>query len=177
MTTVLPLGTNAGMSTGEANMNDKEIHLDQTDKQIIRCLQDNGRESYKSIAARLGVSDGTVRLRTERLIKSGYLRIAAAVNPMFFEDGLTATIGVSLEGRANQEIMAAIARLNGVQSVANVSGRFDLLVEIHVPSRSALRRFLVDDLSAVGGIQNTETFLYLETINKWVCEHPEETPS
>jgi Lrp/AsnC family transcriptional regulator for asnA, asnC and gidA len=149
-------------------MDPKELALDQTDRQIIAALQENGRESYKSIAARLGVSDSTVRLRTERLIRSGYLRISASVNPMFFEDGLTATVGVSLEGRANVEIMRAIAALDGVQSVANVSGRFDLLVEIHVASRSELRRFLVDDLSAVGGIQNTETFLYLETIDKWV---------
>lgn len=149
-------------------MEPKELALDQTDRQIIAALQENGRESYKSIAARLGVSDSTVRLRTERLIKSGYLRISASVNPMFFEDGLTATVGVSLEGRANAQIMRAIAALDGVQSVANVSGRFDLLVEIHVASRNELRRFLVDDLSAVGGIQNTETFLYLETIDKWV---------
>ena len=149
-------------------MDPKELALDQTDRQIIAALQENGRESYKSIAARLGVSDSTVRLRTERLIRSGYLRISAAVNPMFFEDGLTATVGVSLKGRANAQIMRAIAALDGVQSVANVSGRFDLLVEIHVASRNELRRFLVDDLSAVGGIQNTETFLYLETIDKWV---------
>jgi len=156
-------------------MSEKEITLDQMDRQIIDALQDNGRESYTSIAQRLGVSDGTVRLRTERLLKSGYLRISASVNPMFFEGGLTATVGVSLEGRANAQIMRAIADLDGVQSVSNVSGRFDLLVEIHVSSRSDLRRFLVDDLSAIGGIQNTETFLYLETINKWVQQRPDGT--
>ncbi len=154
-------------------MSEKDLNLDQMDRQIIDALQRNGRESYKSIAQKLGVSDGTVRLRTERMIKSGYLRISASVNPMFFEDGLTATVGVSLEGRANEEIMRAIAALDGVQSVANVSGRFDLLVEIHVASRNDLRRFLVEDLSALGGIQNTETFLYLETIDKWVRQRPE----
>lgn len=156
-------------------MSEKDLNLDQMDRQIIYALQKNGRESYKSIAQKLGVSDGTVRLRTERMIRSGYLRISASVNPMFFEDGLTATVGVSLEGRANAEIMRAIAALDGVQSVANVSGRFDLLVEIHVSSRNDLRRFLVDDLSAVGGIQNTETFLYLETIDKWVRQRSEGT--
>ena len=141
--------------------------------QIIAALQVNGRESYKSIADRLGVSDGTVRLRTERLTKCGYLRITASVDPMYFEDGLTAVVAVSLEGRANEDIMRAIAALDGVQSVANVSGRFDLLVEIHMSSRNDLRRFLVDDLSSIGGIQTTETFLYLETINKWVQQRPE----
>ncbi len=154
-------------------MNEKRIVLDHIDRQIIAALQINGRESYKSIADRLGVSDGTVRLRTERLTKCGYLRITASVDPMYFEDGLTAVVAVSLEGRANEDIMRAIAALDGVQSVANVSGRFDLLVEIHMSSRNDLRRFLVDDLSSIGGIQTTETFLYLETINKWVQQRPE----
>lgn len=154
-------------------MNEKRIVLDHIDRQIIAALQINGRESYKSIADRLGVSDGTVRLRTERLTKCGYLRITASVDPMYFEDGLTAVVAVSLEGRANEGIMRAIAALDGVQSVANVSGRFDLLVEIHMSSRNDLRRFLVDDLSSIGGIQTTETFLYLETINKWVQQRPE----
>lgn len=154
-------------------MNEKRIVLDHIDRQIIAALQVNGRESYKSIADRLGVSDGTVRLRTERLTKCGYLRITASVDPMYFEDGLTAVVAVSLEGRANEDIMRAIAALDGVQSVANVSGRFDLLVEIHMSSRNDLRRFLVDDLSSIGGIQTTETFLYLETINKWVQQRPE----
>jgi len=154
-------------------VNEKRIVLDHIDRQIIAALQINGRESYKSIADRLGVSDGTVRLRTERLTKCGYLRITASVDPMYFEDGLTAVVAVSLEGRANEDIMRAIAALDGVQSVANVSGRFDLLVEIHMSSRNDLRRFLVDDLSSIGGIQTTETFLYLETINKWVQQRPE----
>jgi hypothetical protein len=43
-----------------------------------------------------------------------------------------------------------------------------------VASRSDLRRFLVDDLSAIGAVQNTETFLYLETINKWVQQRQED---
>lgn len=151
-------------------MKDRPLVLDEIDRKIIEELQYNGRESYKNIARKLGVSDGTVRLRTERMIKNDYLRITASVNPLYFENSLIAMVGINLEERANSDIMEKISKVSGVQSVINVSGRFDLLVEVFVPSRNAFRQFLVDDLSHVGGIKSTETFMFLDAINKW-AEH------
>lgn len=151
-------------------MKERPLVLDEVDRKIIEELQRNGRESYKNIARKLGVSDGTVRLRTERMIKNDYLRITASVNPLYFENSLIAMIGINLEERANPEIMDKIAKVPGVQSVMNVSGRFDLLLEVFVPSRNAFRQFLVDDLSNIGGIKSTETFMFLEAVNKW-AEH------
>ncbi|OEU68794.1 MAG: AsnC family transcriptional regulator [Desulfovibrio sp. S3730MH75] len=151
-------------------MKDRALVLDDIDRKIIDELQRNGRESYKNIARKLGVSDGTVRLRTERMIKNDYLRITASVNPLYFENSLIALVGVNLEGRANREVMDKIAAVSGVQSVVNVSGRYDLLVEVFVPSRNAFRQCLVDDLSNVGGIKSTETFMFLDAVDKW-AEH------
>ncbi|WP_432735402.1 Lrp/AsnC family transcriptional regulator [Maridesulfovibrio sp. FT414] len=151
-------------------MKERPLVLDEVDSKIIEELQQNGRESYKNIARKLGVSDGTVRLRTERMIKHDYLRITASVNPLYFENSLIAMVGINLEERANTDIMERIAAVSGVQSVINVSGRFDLLVEVFVSSRNAFRQFLVDDLSNVGGIKSTETFMFLDAINKW-AEH------
>lgn len=149
-------------------LKNKPLVLDDTDKAIISELEKNGRESYKNIAKRLGVSDGTVRLRTERMVKSGYLRISASVNPLYFGDSLLALVGINLANPANKEIMRRIGGLQGVQSVVNVSGRFDLMVEVFVTSRDELRRFLIDDLSEVGGITSTESFVLLDGVGKWV---------
>lgn len=150
-------------------MDRKNLTLDATDLGIIDELQANGRESYKRIAERLGVSDGTVRLRTERMIKAGYLRVTASVNPLYFENQLTAMIGVCLDHPANEDIMERIAAMSGVQSVINVTGRYDLLIEVSVSSRKALRHFLVDDLATVGGVTSTESFVYLEARGKWIA--------
>lgn len=149
-------------------MNGKTLTLDATDYGIIAELQRNGRESYKRIAQRLGVSDGTVRLRTERMMRAGYLRVTASVDPLFFESQISAMVGICLDHPANEEIIRRIAAMSGVQSVINVTGRFDLLVEVSVGSRKALRHFLVDDLAAVGGVTSTESFVYLEAEGKWV---------
>lgn len=149
-------------------MKKKQLNLDEIDHQIIRELQRNGRESYKNIARKLGVSDGTVRLRTERMIREGYLRITASVDPLFFGNTLTAMIGLTLSIPANSAIMQKISDLTAVQSVINVTGRYDLIVEVFVQSRKDMHRFLVEELSAIVEITSTESFIYLEAQNKWV---------
>ncbi len=145
-----------------------KFQIDHIDKKIISALQKNGRESYKNIARELDVSDGTVRLRVEKMIRNNYLRISASVNPLFFENCIVAQVGINLEKRANKDVMEQISRFTGVQSVNNVTGRYDLVIEVFVNSRKELRRFLVEDLSTIDGINATESFVFLEAINKWV---------
>ena len=143
------------------------MRLDDLDYRILAELQQNGRESFKNIARRLNVSDGTVRLRTERMVSAGYLRIKASVDPLYFENCIVAQVGINLKQRADRAIMERIAGFRGVQSVVNVTGRYDLIIEVFVDSRQELRRFLVEDLSAIEGVTNSESFVYLEAIDKW----------
>ena len=148
-------------------MANHRFQTDHIDRSIVKALQKNGRESYKNIAEALNVSDGTVRLRVEKMIKNGYLKISASVDPLFFENCIMAQIGINFKVPANKETMEKISRFKGVQSVNNVTGRYDLVVEVFVNSRKELRQFLIEDLATVGGISETESFVFLETINKW----------
>ena len=149
-------------------MNPKKIKLDDLDKKIIVELQHNGRTPYKDIAKKLKVSDGTIRLRTEKMIKRNFLRITASIDPFHFENSITALIGINIARRSHVEFMQKISRISGVKSVCNATGRYDLLVEVFFDSREALKKFLVSDLSQIGDISFTETFVYLDALNKWV---------
>lgn len=153
-------------------MKANKLKLDELNRKIIAELQKNGKRSFKKIAQKLNVSDGTVRFRTEKMINDGLLKIKACINPFVFENAITALVGINLSNRAHKTIMDKIFRLQGVQSVCNISGRFDLLVEVFLDSREDLRKFLVEDLSGIDGIRSTETFVYLEAINKTI-ELPE----
>ncbi len=64
--------------------------------------------------------------------------------------------------------MQTISRFNGVKSVVNPTGRYDILVEVFFNSREELRSFLVEDINKVGGILSSETFIFLDAINNWV---------
>jgi Lrp/AsnC family transcriptional regulator for asnA, asnC and gidA len=61
-----------------------------------------------------------------------------------------------------------VSALPEVRSVAIVTGRYDLLVEVLVASNRGLIHFLSESLATVQGIQSSETFLLLKTYDKWI---------
>ena len=150
-------------------MKHKEYTPDNIDKKIVAELQKNGRTPYKIIAKKLNLSDGTIRLRTVRMIENNFLKISASVNPFFYENSITAIIGMKLERRDYKKMMEKISRINGVKSVVNLTGRYDILVEVFFNSREELKSFLVEDMNKVDGILSSETFIFLDAINKWVA--------
>ncbi len=148
-------------------MTEKPFVLDDVDRHIIRALQKNGRASSGTIGRSVNVSDATVRFRLNRLLKKGIIRLTAALNPFAFENALIALVGMKLEKRTHETTMAKISQIPGVVSVCNATGSYDLFVEVFFESREDLRRFLVEDMGRVGGINSSETFIFLDAINKW----------
>ena len=49
---------------------------DATGKRIIELLQQDGRTPYVSIAAQVGLSEGAVRQRVQRLIETGVMPVS-----------------------------------------------------------------------------------------------------
>lgn len=141
---------------------------DDIDRQIIAELQKNGRASYKHIAGKLDLSDGTIRLRVGKMIAGGLLKITAQVNPLYFENSIAAMIFMTLEKRDHRQIMEKIVQMSGVKSVINSTGRYDIVAEVFFHSREELRSFLMEDLHQIGGILSSETFIYLDAIHKWM---------
>lgn len=149
-------------------MKNKIDELDDIDRKIIFKLQEDGKASSKDIAEELKVSDGTVRFRMNKLINRGLLKITASINPFCFKNGIAAVVGMELEKRTHARTMKSISNLDGVVSVCNVSGKYDLLVEVFLESRNDLNKFLIEDLSRIEGINRTETFIILDAMDKWM---------
>ena len=149
-------------------MDKKGRSFDALDRKILFELQQDGRASYKDIAQKLNVSDGAVRFRVNRMIEKKVLRISALINPFSQEGYINALIGMQLEHRTQRQTMNEISKLKHVLNVCNSTGEFDLFVEVLLESREELNRFLFEELSEIDGIKNTETFVFLDALNKWV---------
>jgi Lrp/AsnC family transcriptional regulator for asnA, asnC and gidA len=133
--------------------------VDELDRRIIEALQASGRESFRRIAARLGVSEGTVRARYARLTGEGILQVVAVTNPLGlgFEQAL---IGVKTSG-APSEIADEISRWPEADYVVVTAGQFDIVVELVAADRRGLLE-LTNRMRALEGVVSTETFFYLE---------------
>ena len=55
--------------------------MDETDKQIIELLQQDGRMDDVEIARKIGISHDTVKRRRKKLEDADYIKIQANINP------------------------------------------------------------------------------------------------
>ena len=133
--------------------------IDALDQRIIEALQANGRESFRGIAAQLGVSEATIRARYARLCADDILQVVGVTNPLGlgFEQAL---VGVKTAG-SPQPVADEIASWDEADYVVITAGQFDILVELVC----ADRRQLLDVTNRIRSLETvvlTESFLYLE---------------
>jgi Lrp/AsnC family transcriptional regulator, regulator for asnA, asnC and gidA len=137
--------------------------IDELDQRIVEALQASGRESFRAIAARLGVSEATVRARYARLCDDDILQVVAVTNPLAlgFEQAL---IGVKTAG-SPQPVADEIAGWPEADYVVVTAGQYDLVVEIVVADRRDLLE-LTNRMRDLDGVVSTETFLYLDLVKQ-----------
>jgi Lrp/AsnC family transcriptional regulator for asnA, asnC and gidA len=137
--------------------------LDGLDQGIIEALQANGRDSFRRIAARLGVSEATVRARYTRLSADDMLQVVAVTNPLGlgFEQAL---VGVKTAG-SPEPVAEEIAGWPEADYVVITAGQYDLLVELVAADRRELLD-LTNRLRAIDDVVSTETFLYLGMVKQ-----------
>jgi Lrp/AsnC family transcriptional regulator, regulator for asnA, asnC and gidA len=137
--------------------------IDELDQGIIEALQANGRESFRAIAARLGVSEATIRARYARLCDDDILQVVAVTNPLGlgFEQAL---IGLKTTGPP-QPVADEIASWVEADYVVVTAGQYDLVVEVVAPDRHALLD-VTNRMRALDGVVSTETFLYLDLVKQ-----------
>ena len=137
-------------------------HLDDTDRQIIRLLQKDGRMPFLTIANQLGLAEGTVRRRVGKLIDDKILQIVGVTDP--FKVGMTtvAIVGMKVERSHIESITNALNAMPEVRYVALSTGNYDLIIEIVVRSNDELLTFLISSLGEIPGILNTGTSMVLK---------------
>ncbi|MDR1565716.1 MAG: Lrp/AsnC family transcriptional regulator [Treponema sp.] len=141
---------------------------DDTDWKIMEILRE-GYVPNNTIAGKLHISEGTVRLRLKKLRDAGIVEIKALINPDALEKQQLALIAMGVvESRFLEAKAGEVSALENVLSVSIVSGRYDLIAEVLVDSNKGLVRFLTEQLSTVKGITHSESFIILKSYRKFV---------
>jgi Lrp/AsnC family transcriptional regulator for asnA, asnC and gidA len=134
--------------------------LDAVDQGIIEALQRNGRESFRRIAARLGVSEATIRARYARLCNDNILQVTGITNPLGLGFEAQAMVGIRTNGPP-EPVANEIATWPEADYVVITAGQFDILVEVVCADRRQLLD-LSNRIRAIESVVSTESFLYLE---------------
>ncbi len=124
-------------------------------------LQEDGRRSYGSMAEVVALSETAVRRRVQRLRDSGALQIVAVTDPLQLGFNREAMLGIRVHGDV-REVATEIASINEAVYVVLCAGSFDILVELLTEDDDHLVHVLNDQIRAVPGVTEVETFVYLK---------------
>lgn len=134
--------------------------IDAVDQSIIEALQKNGRESFRRIAARAGVSEATIRARYARLCDDDILQVTGITNPLGLGFDAQAMVGIRTTGPP-EAVANEISTWHEAGYVVITAGQFDILVELVCADRRELLD-LTNRVRSIDGVVSTESFLYLE---------------
>ncbi|MCG8472510.1 MAG: Lrp/AsnC family transcriptional regulator [Desulfobacterales bacterium] len=144
-------------------------NIDTTDRNLIKQLSLDGRMPVNKLVEHLGVTPPTLYSRLKKLLGSGVLRIAGLIDIFKTDDLVMAIVAVTINDACKiEDKLEQFAELDQVNSAVVVTGRFDILMEVVVPTMPALYEFMTKDLPALGEIDASESFVVMQAKNKWI---------
>lgn len=130
--------------------------MDLTDRRIIELLSQNARRSNVEMARELGVSEGTVRKRVDRLVADGVLRIVGLVDPEALGYGTHVLVCVAVETKHIERISELLCAMPEVVNVYWTTGEYDFAVDAVFTSDQELQPFLTERLGRVPGVISSQ---------------------
>lgn len=137
--------------------------MDDVDRALIALLRKDARTNIATLAAKLGVSRGTVtnrlrKLEDEHVIVGYSVRLRPDAEP----EQIRAWMGVRVEGNQTRAVIASLLGEPGVAAMHDTNGRWDLLAELRASSNAELSAVL-ERVRLIKGIAHTETSILLAT--------------
>lgn len=140
--------------------------IDETDRQILKILQTNGRTSNAEIARRIGLASSAVFQRIRKLEERGIIQgYTAQLNSAALGFGLTAfvMIGSSEHARSADHTAGLLASISQVQEVHRVVGEDCFFVKVKVRDTDGLAHLLDDKIHSLPAVASTKTTIVLTT--------------
>jgi Lrp/AsnC family transcriptional regulator for asnA, asnC and gidA len=152
--------------------------VNDTDRAIIRSLQQDARMSYAEVSRATGIPESTVRRRMDRLQQRGVIEFAMLADPSRLGYDLRVMIGLKVELHQLEPIAETLRGMKEVTFAAFLTGNFDITIHVVVRSQEALVRFLTKRLAHIPGIRTVETFVMpyiIKATTDWIL--PEGRPA
>ncbi len=140
--------------------------IDDLDLKIIKELQKDGRASFRDIAEKISVSEGTVYNRVNKLTEAKIIkRFIPEIDYQKLGYDITVLIGVITEGGKLQDIERRITESPNVNAVYDVTGDYDAMIVAQFKNREELNDF-VKHLLSMEGVKRSNTMLVLNTMKE-----------
>jgi Lrp/AsnC family transcriptional regulator, regulator for asnA, asnC and gidA len=146
-------------------MRSAQTELDETDKQIIRALQSDGRLAYSQLGSLVGLSEAAARQRVHRLTDRGVMQIVAVTDPTKIGLPIQAMIGITVEGDIDV-VADSLSTVAAFEYVVIAAGRYDILIELVCADTEDLLSIVNTHIRSVAGVRTCEILSYLRLVKQ-----------
>jgi Lrp/AsnC family leucine-responsive transcriptional regulator len=162
------------MDNGEDEM-PAAIALDETDKRILRILQEDGRRRNTDLADAIGMTPAPCLRRVKALEDSGLIRkYVALLDPPLAGQTLTVIVEVKLASQTIERIKAfekAVLTLPNVLECYLVTGDWDYVLKIIVRDLDEFQNFLVQRLTSLREVQSLKSTIAMKCVKQTTALH------
>lgn len=130
--------------------------MDQLDQKILEILRRDARTTNTEIARRVGLTEGAVRNRIRKLVKTGVIRRFTV--ELGEHAGVEAIVLIRSHAKETKRVAREVKRL--VERVFETSGEYDIAAHVWAKDVDELNR-IVDEIRAIDGVTGTTTLIRL----------------
>ncbi|NOJ26883.1 MAG: transcriptional regulator [Nitrososphaera sp.] len=141
--------------------------FDELDMRILSELTRDASISVPRLSKKLNVNASVLYSRIKRLSKRSLVKkFTVIVNENMLGINVKATVGITRDPKLKEPIQNELLKIPEVRSVSEVTGRFDMIVTVNAHSLEELHGVVIERIGKIDGIQNTETFVEMQRIEK-----------
>lgn len=144
--------------------------LDTTDENLLALLQQDAKQTIKSLAFKLNLSVTAVHERIKKLERNQTItQYVALIDKNRVNKSFMVLCHLKLNEHTRENIKRfekEVTQLPEVMECYHVSGDYDFILKILVKDMPAYREFLVDKLTALSGIGSTQSTFIIDEVKE-----------
>ena len=141
--------------------------MDKTDQKILSELSKDSSISIPKLAEKINVNSSVVYSRIKRLVKSKLIKkFTIDVNDKELGYAVKSLTGINMDSKHRDNIIQELLKIPGVREVAEVTGRFDILVSMFAKNLPEMHRLISEEIGKIQGIVSSESFIEMKRRKK-----------
>jgi Lrp/AsnC family transcriptional regulator for asnA, asnC and gidA len=134
--------------------------IDDLDVKILSELARDASVSVPRLSKKINVNSSVVYSRIKRLVKRGLIKkFTIVINDEALGFSVKALTGINMDSKLRDNVLNELFKIPEVREVAEVTGRFDVLVTMTARSLDEMHQLISEKLGRIEGVQKTETFI------------------
>ena len=148
--------------------------IDDLDLKILSELSKDASISVPRLSKKININSSVVYSRIKRLVKRGLIKkFTIVINDEALGFNVKALTGITMDSKLRDNVLKELFKIPEVREVAEVTGRFDVLVTMTARSLDEMHQIISEKVGRIEGVQKTETFIEMRKTSREIISNSE----